>query len=816
MAKRRAGGGRKGNGKQRGGSDAAELFSDEAAQQIEAVALRDAARDRYLNYSLSVITARALPDVRDGLKPVQRRILLAMHEEGLTANVKHRKCAGVVGDVMRKYHPHGDSAIYDTLVRMAQPFMLRSPLIDGSGNFGSIDGDNAAAMRYTECRMAAIAAELLVDLGRTIVAYKPNYDGSRQEPVVLPSRMPNLLVNGGTGIAVGMATNIPPHNLTEVCRALLKLLKDPEIKDYQLVANDAIRGPDFPTGGQLINSREELREIYRSGQGTLRMRGTTEGGETSRSGKTLHIVSIPYGVNKAVLVERIAEVVLSGKMPLIEDVRDVSTEEIRIDLQLRKDADEAKVLAYLYKHTPLQTNFNVNLTCLVPTENPEVGRPERLGLKEILWHFLHFRLDVVTRRLEHELSVLEKRMHILEGFVLVFDALDEIIRIIRRSEGKADAAAKIMRRFPADDGGLDAEQTDAILELKLYRLARLEINLIQDELAEKRKRARQIGRLLKESTDDTVHSGRWKIVREEIESLINEHGQSAGGARRTEIATVEQEPEYREEDFIIAEDCHVLLTADGWVKRQKQIADPQKSRLREGDRVLACVAGSTRATIAFFSSFGVCYTTRLIDIPASTGYGEPIQKQFKLADGERIVAALSLDPRAIGNIYEDPDQPEYCPDMHALAVTSSGQALRFGLSSFVEPSTRAGRRYARLDKGAEVLGVEVVDGSETVLAISEGCRAMVCSVEEVNYLSGPGKGVMLIKLAKGDRLVGFKASTGDRDLLTVKTNRGATKTISTAKYRVTSRGGRGNEIQKHGKIVETVEAPVSAPEPLEE
>jgi DNA gyrase/topoisomerase IV subunit A len=497
-------------------------------------------------------------------------------------------------------------------------------------------------------------------------------------------------------------------------------------------------------------------------------------------------------------------------------VRDVSTEDIRIDLQLRKDAEEAKVLAYLYKHTPLQTNFNVNMTCLVPTENPLIGRPERLGLKEILWHFLHFRLQVVTARLENELQALERRIHILNGFAVVFDALDEIIRIIRRSDGKADAAAKIMHRFPADKGGLDAEQTDAILELKLYRLARLEINLIHEELQQKQKRAREIRKLLQEGTDDTNSSGRWAIVRQEIEELISKASKSKSSVRRTQIVSVEQEDEFSAEDFIVAEDCHVLLSSDGWVKRQKQIADPAKSRLREGDRVLACVAGSTRATLAFFSSFGVCYTARFIDIPASTGYGEPIQKLFKMKDGERIVAVLSLDPRVAGNIDENPKRPDLCPEVHGFAASSNGFALRFGLRPLVEPSTRSGRRYARVAPGAEIIGVESIHGNENILAISADCRTMVCPAQEVNYLSGPGKGVTLIKLAKTDRLIGFKASKGDRDLLVVETNRGAQKTISTAKYRVTSRGGRGIEIQKNGKIASLVLQAPTAPEPLPE
>ncbi len=792
------------------------LFQDqEATQRIIGIPLKEAAQSRYLNYSLSVITSRALPDVRDGLKPVQRRIIYTMDQQGLAFTAKHRKCAKVVGDVMGNYHPHGDMAIYDALVRMAQSFALRMPLVDGSGNFGSIDGDNAAAMRYTECRLAAIASEVIEDLATTTVAFKPNYDGSRQEPVVLPSRLPNLLLNGATGIAVGMATNIPPHNLGEICRALLKLLKDPEIKEYQLVANDAIQGPDFPTGGQVINTKEELREIYRTGQGTIKVRGTTKPGATTKGGKLLHITSIPYGVNKSQLVERIGELIVNSKMPLIVDVRDVSTEEIRIDLLLREDADEAKVLAYLHKHTPLQTNFAVNMTCLVPTENPEVGSPDRLGLKEILWHFLHFRLDVVTARLENELAALEKRIHILEGFAIVFDALDEIIRIIRASDGKADAAAKIMKRFPAAKGGLDEEQTDAILELKLYRLAKLEINIVQEELQQKRARAKQVKKLLNEKTDDTNNSGRWSIVREEIEELITKYAKSKEGQRRTEITTADNEVEYTEEDFIVAEDCNVLLSTDGWVKRQRQISDPSKTRMREGDEVLTCLAASTRATIGFFSSFGVCYTARAIDIPASTGYGDPIQKLFKMKDGERIVAAISFDPRTIGNIAENEKNPEYCPEVHALAATSNGFAMRFGLQSFAEVSTRSGRKFARIAPGHTIVNVFPITGHETVLAATAECRALVCAAEEINYLSGAGKGVTLIKLSKTDRLLGFKPSTGDRDLLVVETNRGARKTISTAKYRTTGRGGRGIEIQKNGKLSKVIYPQPGAPEVLD-
>jgi DNA gyrase subunit A len=763
----------------------------------DVVPLHEAAQARYLNYALSVITSRALPDVRDGLKPVQRRILFTMWQQNLTADAKHRKCAKVVGDVMGSYHPHGDAAIYDTLVRLAQPFSVRYPLIDGAGNFGSLDGDSAAAMRYTECRLARVSDELLLEIDQETVHFRPNYDGTKTEPVVLPARIPSLLVNGATGIAVGMATSIPPHNLGEVCTALLKLLENDEIGNAQLCRY--IKGPDFPTGGQILNSQEELRQIYKSGSGTIRLRGTWDIGPDTRSTKTIFIESIPYTVNKAQLVERIGEIVLSRKLPQVVDVKDVSTDDVRIALTLKADADEKMVMAYLYKHTPLQTTVPVNLTCLVPTENPEVGRPERLALKEILWHFLHFRLDVVTGRLEHELAALKKRIHILEGFETVFDALDEILRIVRKSEGKADAAEKIIKRF-----NLDAEQTDAILELKIYRLARLEILIIQKELEEKRKRSRQINALLKDE------DSRWTIVREEIEELQKLYGNPKVDARRTKIEA-EEEVEFTEQDFIVEEDNVVIVSRDGWVKRQKEVRDLSTTRLREGDSVLAVIAGSTRATAAFFTNFGVAYTCRLIDVPASTGYGEPIQRLFKFKDGEKVVAAVSLDPRATPKITAKKEGD--VPPTHAVAVTSDGYSLRFGLVPFVEPSTRAGRRFARPSKEATVVGVAVVTGEETIIAATQQARAMLCKVEEINFLSGPGKGVLLIKLARGeDRVLGFIASRDDRDLMRVETTRGAEQTISTAKYTVTSRGGKGRELLQRGQFTRIVPPEPQIPE----
>jgi DNA gyrase subunit A len=503
-------------------------------------------------------------------------------------------------------------------------------------------------------------------------------------------------------------------------------------------------------------------------------------------------------VNKATLVERIAEIALSKKLPHLVDVRDLSTDDVRIALDLKGDANKRMVMAYLYKHTPLQSNFPVNLTCLVPTENPQVSKPERLELHQILWEFLHFRLDVVRARLKFELDALNARIHILEGFETIFDALDEILKIVRKSDGKADAAAKIMARFK-----LDAEQTDAILELKIYRLARLEIQVIQEELAAKRKRARDIGGLLKRETD------LWKIVRQEIEEIQKKYGD----ARRSEIVGEAPDEDYTAEDFIVDEDSVVVVTRDGWVKRQKEVKDIASTRVREGDVVMAVVAGSTRATAVFFTNFGVAYTARLADLPASTGYGEPIQSLFKFKDGERIVGALSLDPRVSGVISApNPDTP---PPVHALAVSSDGYSLRFSLQTFVEPSTRAGRKYARVAEGAEIVGVVRVTGEEVVIAATRQARAMLCKADEINFLSGPGRGVILIKLQKeNDRLLGFIASTGDRDLMTVETTRGAEQTISTTKYGVTGRGGKGRELLQRGEFTRVVQVAPELPAPL--
>ncbi|MCA9320084.1 MAG: DNA topoisomerase, partial [Planctomycetes bacterium] len=459
------------------------------SEAIGEVPLREAARQKYLNYALSVITARALPDVRDGLKPVQRRILYAMYSDlRLLPERKELKCAKVVGEVLGNYHPHGDSSVYDALVRMAQDFALRTPLVNGHGNFGSIDGDSAAAYRYTEAKLRPFAVTLLSEIGEETVSFRDTFDGMRQEPVVLPAQAPVLLVNGATGIAVGIATNIPPHNLQEVTQAAILLIDDPETSIAKLCTK--IKGPDFPTGAQILNSKAELRNIYETGGGPVKMRGTWKVDGTGKS-KQIVIDAIPYMVKKQDLVGKIRDLALDKKIPQILDVRDESTADIRVVLDLKADADPEMVMAYLYKSTDLQSNFNVNMTCLVPMEGTELAAPRKLDIKQMLRYFLDFRYETVVRRFEYELRKLRERIHILDGFAKIFNDLDRAIRIIRQSRDKKDAADGLMKAFD-----LDEIQTNAILEMMLYRIASLEISKILEERKEKRKRAREIEVLL--------------------------------------------------------------------------------------------------------------------------------------------------------------------------------------------------------------------------------------------------------------------------------------------------------------------------------
>jgi DNA gyrase subunit A len=763
--------------------------------QFVDASLAEETRRRYLSYALSVITSRALPDARDGLKPVQRRILYTMLKDlHLRPDGRYAKSARVVGDVMGKYHPHGDTAIYDALARMAQDFTMRARLVDGRGNFGSPDGDSPAAMRYTECKLAPIALELLEEIGQGTVAFRPTYDGQLFEPVVLPARFPNLLVNGSQGIAVGMATSIPPHNLGEVVDACVALIDDPALPITKLLKH--IKGPDFPTGGQLVSNKAELTRVYEEGHGSLKLRG--EWKEEAPSGKKdnprIVITSIPYSVVRSTVVEKIAEAIIQRKLPHLLDVRDESTEETRVVLEIKKGADPQLLMAYLYKHTPLSTNVTVNLTCLVPTGQEDVAAPARLTLLEMLRHFLDFRMEVVTKRLEHELGKLLGRIHILDGFVVIFDALDETIRIIRRSDGKADAANKLMKRFE-----LDELQVDAILELKLYRLAKLEINLISEELGEKRAEAERIELLLSD------RGARWRLIRAELLELKNDYADR----RQTKIGGATNEPEYDAEAFIVEEDQVVLITQQGWVKRQGRVTDVSATRTREGDSVMDVTAGSTRASVAFFSNLGSCYVCRIVDIPATTGYGDPVHTLFKLADGERVVKMLAFDPRLLevpeASEGAEPEEP------YALAVTRGGMTTRFSLRQHRDPSTRSGRKYMRLNAGDEILHVGLSDGAMKVACATRKAHVLLTTDDEIPVLGGPGKGVRLIKLGKGDEVIGARVMSDSHAPLIVENEKG--KPFEVTVWRtVVSRGGKGQQLFKRGELVREVPHEPEVPE----
>jgi DNA gyrase subunit A len=740
------------------------------------IALPEEARRRYLNYALSVITSRALPDVRDGLKPVQRRILFAMFQNlHLMPDAKFKKSASVVGDVIGKYHPHGDVAIYDAMVRMAQPFSLRAPLVDGHGNFGSLDGDSAAAYRYTEARLKPLAIELLSEIRKKTVDWRPNFDGVHFEPVVLPARFPNLLVNGATGIAVGMATSIPPHNPVEVLDAAIAAVDDADADPLK-----HIKGPDFPTGGLLLGGKRELRAIYEIGQGTLKLRAEWEVEEGSRGAQTIVITSIPYAQEKAALVSKIADVIIERRLPVLVDVRDESTDDVRIVLEIKRDTDPALVMTYLYKHTPLETTVPINLTCLIPGPNPDVGEPARLSLKAMLRHFLDFRFETVRRRFTFDLEELRRRIHLLEGFVIIYDALDEAIRIIRKSDGKADAAGKLMKRF-----GLDEEQVEAILETKLYKLARLEIDAIRAELKEKLAEAAIIEAILKSP----------KKLWNEVKGELGEVREAlAGEKRRTKVLASVDEPEYDAEAFITHEDTYGVVTVDGWLKRLGQLKDPKATRMREGDEVLAVLQGSTKELGVLFSNHGAAYVLHLNDVPPSTGYGEPVQKLFKFGDGERVIAALSLDPRVT--------RPK---NVVLLAVTRRGLVFRFSADPFREVTTRAGRRFARPAKGDEVAHVFVCVEKDLVALASEKGRAILFPASDVPVLAGPGKGVLGFKLAPDDRLVGAAMFGEDekRATLTLVNGKGTEHTI-TKRYTPVSRGGKGFELIKRDRLVKMV------------
>jgi len=746
-----------------------------AARPLE-TDLREAAEERYLSYALSVITSRALPDVRDGLKPVQRRILYAMYQNlRLTAGARPRKSAAIVGEVLGKYHPHGDQAAYEAMVRMAQPFALRYPLVHGEGNFGSLDGDGAAAYRYTEARLTALAEEMLADLGSETVPLRATFDAMLEEPTVLPSAIPQLLMNGSTGIAVGMATNIPPHNLREVIAALIAMIDEPELDVKGLLKH--VKGPDFPTGGEILNGKRELRQIYESGQGAIRLRGEYTVESLPRGKRQIVVTSIPYMVNKAELVEQIAQEIVARKLPQVVDVRDESTADVRIVLELKSDASPEAAMAYVYKHTPLQTNFNVNLTCLLPTGNPAVGQPARVTLRDLCRQFLDFRMRVVTRRLEHEKRQLEARLHILDALAKIYDDLDRAIRIIRKAESRADAAKQLMAAFK-----LDEVQANAILEIRLYQLARLEIEKILAERAEKKKRLKEIEALLARPRE------RWKMIREELVRL----GEKYGDKRRTQIAAGE-ELAYDPEAYIVHEDATVVLSRDGWLKRVREVKDPASTRLREGDAVAALLPGTTRDRLVLFSTRGTVYVLRVADVPATTGYGEPVQSLLKFGDGERVAAARL--------VREGREGQPVLPGMEQKAIlVATAKGYGFRSEPDLSETTRAGRRVARVGEGDEIVSIEPVLGKTVVVATRRG-KMLRFGLDDVAELSGPGRGVILMRPSKDedDRIVGALALPKDATFVAV-TPEGGERKIAVSDVPEGKRAGKGLKVVKRGGI----------------
>lgn len=757
------------------------------AETIHPVSIVTETKERYLNYALSVIQARALPDVRDGLKPVQRRIMYTMYNDlHVYADAKPRKCSKIVGDVMGNYHPHGDMAIYDALVRLAQNWVLRFPLVDGQGNFGSVDGDAPAASRYTEARLTAIAEALMAELRQRTVDMRPNYDSSTQEPVVLPAQYPNLLVNGSSGIAVGMATNIPPHNFNDVIKTCVLLIENPEATTAQLL--DKLKGPDFPLGGKIITDRSTLRRIYEEGSGAIKVQGEWKVESVGKK-ENLILTSIPYNVNKGNLQETIGALIADRKLPQLTGLIDESTAKdgIRIALEMKAGTDPNVVMAYLYKHTDLQSNFNYNMTCLVPAG--DVMQPAKnLPMRDMLRHFLDFRFETVRRRFEYELLKLRERIHILEGFRIIFDALDEAIKIIRESKGKKDAAEKLIERF-----GIDEIQADAVLDAQLYRIAQMEIKKILDELKDKKAQAAKIEAIL--ASDKKL----WGVVKTELNQL----GETYSERRRTKMASAEDTPEYDPEAFIIRENTNVVLTQDGWIKRVGRLESVEKTRVREGDRVIAVLPGSTHDHAIFFADDGTAYTMRMNEVPASTGYGEPIGKFFRLADEVKIIHAISSDPR-----FTPPDEKANNgepPGPHIIVVTAHGMALRLPLAAFRVPSTKVGRKYVKLVDGDKVVFVSLVhpDKKTMYLAGTSG-HVIHFPIEQVNILSGVGKGVIGIKLPSGETCLGGVLIGGMHDRLVVKTTGGKEMEFTQRKYETTNRGGKGHEAVKRSGFAEIV------------
>jgi DNA gyrase subunit A len=764
-----------------------------------AASLKQESRDRYLTYALSVVSGRALPDVRDGLKPVQRRILFAMLSNlNLKPSGSHRKSAAVVGEVLARFHPHGDIACYEAMVRMAQDFSLRYPLIDGQGNFGSLDGDNAAAYRYTEARLREIALEVVGEIDQETVNFRDNFDSTVVEPVVLPSRIPNLLINGATGIAVGMATSIPPHNLKDVIKALIELSRDPEMSVSKLTT--VIKAPDFPTGCSILNSHKELVEMYETGRGSIRMRGEWEVEEQSRGKQCIIVTSIPYAVNKSTLVERIAGLIIDRKVPQLVDVRDESTDEVRIVLELASGADAEVAMAYLFKNTPLESNFPVNLTALVPVEGGS-SRPELLSLKQCLRHFLDFRAEVTQKRLIFERKQLLERIHILEGLVLIYDALDEALQIVRKSEGRSDAAEKLQGRFKLTD-----IQAFAVVDMRIYQLSRTNILEIRKELKEKGTRVKEIDVIL------ASRAAIEEIVRTELEALSDKYGDK----RRSKLIKDNVDIEFDETQYVVQEDVYAIVTVDGWVKRIRRSNELNSTRVREGDSILAAHPLNTVDSVALLTNFGTLFVLKVSDFPSSSGYGTPIQKMLKFKDGERIVATYGVLGTKGGGASSGSGVQGELPLTGANASTVSDRNLADGdtvvlvgtkgtgyalTMAELSETKRTGRRVMKLREGENLAAVEPI--APVLVFVTQDGSALAIKKDEVPVRDTPAVGVALIGVRDDDSVVACcgVASLKVKATLVLTLKSGKTKDVALSEVTAGHRALKGTKVYSRDEIV---------------
>jgi DNA gyrase subunit A len=753
------------------------------------VNIEDEMRKSYLDYAMSVIIGRALPDVRDGLKPVHRRILYAMYKEGNTSDKRYIKCAGVVGEVIKKYHPHGDIAVYDTLVRMAQDFNMRYPLIDGQGNFGSVDGDRAAAYRYTECRLAKVAEEMLTDIEKETVDFIPNYDESTEEPTVLPTRIPGLLINGSDGIAVGMATKIPPHNLTEIIEATVLLLNKPTSSLEEILA--LVPGPDFPTGAY-IYGRSGIKDAYRTGRGQFTMRAKAAIERPLKEKVQIVITEIPYQVNKSRVIERIAELVQEKKIEGISDIRDESDRDgMRIVIEIKRGEQPEVILNNLYKHTQLQETFGMIMLAIVK------GQPRTLPLIEALQLFIDHRVVVVRRRTEYDLRKAQDRAHILEGFLKALSQLDAIIKLIRASKTPAEARAGLIATFEFSD-----RQAQAILEMQLQRLTALERDKIQAEYDELERKIAEYQEILASET----------VLKKVIVNELKEIQKQYGDARRTEI--IEQQDEIRLEDLIADQEVIITISHSGYTKRTplstyRQQARGGKGRLgmktREEDFVENLFIASTHSYILVFTNTGKLYWLKVYEIPdvGAAGKGKHILNLVNLSKEEKVAAVL-----AVKELPEEPkdvtvDGLTLAAEGYITMVTRQGIIKKTRLADFSNPNSR-GIIAMKIEDGDELIAVKLTSGRDNIFLASHEGMAIRFPESDVRDMGRAAYGVYAMDLDKGDYIVGMEI-VGDKELMLSITEKGYGKRTAIIEYRLQTRAGKGvinvKTTERNGKVV---------------